>query len=70
MFTGELTIADIRVLAASIYEPEVRLWMAGKWCCPQCQVWNGREERQCSCGISRDGLPEFCERLPAAVTAG
>ncbi|HEX4168497.1 MAG TPA: hypothetical protein VHZ55_23795 [Bryobacteraceae bacterium] len=58
----EFTIADIRVLAATIYEPEVRIWTGGRWCCPQCLALNDRSSGQCACGISRDGLPEFCDR--------
>ncbi len=57
----ELTIADIRALAASIYEPEPRLWIADRWRCPQCLKQNSEALDQCACGISRDGLPEFCE---------
>jgi hypothetical protein len=59
---AELTIADVRALAASIYEPEPRVWDADWWCCPQCLNWNTEDLHQCACGISRDGLPEFCER--------
>ncbi len=62
---GEITIADVRALAASIYEPQVRLWTGGRWRCPQCETLNPRAAKQCACGISRDGLPEFCERLSA-----
>jgi hypothetical protein len=58
----ELTIADIRLLAASIYEPEPRLWIGDSWECPQCLNMNAQAEIQCACGISRDGLPEFCDR--------
>ncbi len=58
----ELTIADIRVLAASIYEPEPRLWSGDHWRCPQCLEMNAGVLVQCACGISRDGLPEFSER--------
>ncbi len=58
----ELTIADIKVLAASIYEPQARLWTNNQWCCPQCQRMNDRATPHCTCGITRDGLPEFCER--------
>ena len=61
-FEADLTDADIRALVASIYEREVRLWSGGEWCCPHCLSWNGGERTQCACGISRDGLPEFCER--------
>ncbi len=61
-FQGELTIADIRALAASIYEPEPRVWIEGRWCCPQCLTLNRKAVRQCACGITRDGLAEFCER--------
>ncbi|HLH01880.1 MAG TPA: hypothetical protein VKX25_03860 [Bryobacteraceae bacterium] len=57
----ELTIADIKALAASIYEPEPRLWVGERWRCPQCLKLNQRIEPACVCGISRDGLPEFCE---------
>lgn len=57
----ELTIADIRALAASIYEPEARLWVGDRWRCPQCLKLNKQRSPQCVCGISRDGLPEFCE---------
>ena len=57
-----LTIVDIKALAASIYEPEPRLWTADRWRCPQCLRRNQEHEAACACGISRDGLPEFCER--------
>ncbi|MDQ2710999.1 MAG: hypothetical protein M3Y24_01985 [Acidobacteriota bacterium] len=57
-----LTVADIRVLAASIYEPKPRLWIGARWRCPQCLKLNNKTAVQCGCGISRDGLPEFCER--------
>jgi hypothetical protein len=59
----ELTVADIKALAASIYEPEPRVWLGDRWRCPQCLKWNRRLEAACACGISRDGLPEFCEVL-------
>jgi len=57
----DLTIAKIRALAASIYEPEARLWVGKRWRCPQCLKLNEEKATQCACGISRDGLPEFCE---------
>ena len=56
----ELTIEDIRALAASIYEPQPRRWIGHSWCCPQCLKLNRKQTSQCACGISRDGLPEFC----------
>ncbi len=62
LFGEQLTQADIRILAASIYEPQPRLWTEDRWCCPQCLKPNPEAAVQCSCGISRDGLPEFCER--------
>jgi hypothetical protein len=58
----KLDIVDIRALAASIYEPEPRRWLDGRWRCPQCLKWNRASETGCVCGISRDGLPEFCEK--------
>jgi len=58
----QLTIADIRALAASIYEPERRIWSGDRWRCPQCMTQNFQRSSQCACGISRDGLPEFCDR--------
>jgi hypothetical protein len=57
-----LTKADIKALAASIYEPMPRLWRDEQWRCPQCRRWNADVRERCYCGISRDGLPEFCER--------
>ena len=67
----ELTIEDIRALAASIYEPLPRRWIGNSWCCPQCLKLNRDVLTQCACGISRDGLPEFCEsgKLAKAATA-
>ena len=62
LFGEQLTQADIRILAASIYEPQARLWTGDRWRCPQCLKRNPASAVQCSCGISRDGLPEFCER--------
>ncbi len=63
----ELTIVEIRALAASIDEPLARLWMNECWECPQCRSSNIRRRRQCDCGISRDGLPEFCERQKVPI---
>ncbi len=55
--------ADVLALAASIYEMRPRMWQrADTWICPQCGLANKRKCIQCRCGISRDGLPEFCER--------
>jgi hypothetical protein len=62
LLQGELTIEDIRALAASIYEPEPRVWIEDRWRCPQCLTLNRKLAAQCACGISRDGLPEFYER--------
>jgi hypothetical protein len=61
LLNEELTIVDIKALAASIYEPEPRLWIDDRWRCPQCLKLNRTHEAACACGISRDGLPEFCE---------
>jgi hypothetical protein len=58
----ELTRADIRAVAARIYEPQARIWTENGWQCPQCRKINIAPVRQCACGITRDGLPEFCER--------
>ncbi len=55
----ELTLADIKLIAASIYEPQPRVWIGSRWQCPQCCKVNEADMRQCSCGITRDGLPEF-----------
>ena len=60
--TDELTIMDIRALAASIYEPLPRVWTRRRWRCPQCLKLNIETAAQCACGITRDGLPEFCDR--------
>ena len=57
----ELTRADIRALAALIYEPMERIWIGPKWRCPQCMLLNGSDRSACECGITRDGLPEMCE---------
>lgn len=62
MVQAELTIEGVRALAASIYEPEPRVWVEDRWRCPQCLAWNQERIIQCVCGISRDGLPEFCDR--------
>jgi hypothetical protein len=58
-----VNIADIRLLVASLYESHPRTWRRNRWECPNCKTENHREEKGCACGISRDGLPEFCERL-------
>src|SRR5690242_18574117 len=58
----ELTRADIRALAARIYEPQPRIWSEMGWQCPQCREGNVANSRQCACGITRDGLPECRER--------
>lgn len=61
--TSELERADVFALAASIYERQPRNWINVKfWACPQCGEANKRTTAQCRCGISRDGLPEFCQR--------
>ena len=65
----ELTRADIRALAARIYERQQRIWSEGGWQCPQCREVNVATSHQCACGITRDGLPEFRERSGEAVTA-
>ena len=57
----ELTLADIRLVAAKIYEPQPRIWTEYGWRCPQCRQVNKKTSRECCCGITRDGLPEFCE---------
>ena len=57
----ELTRADIRAIAARIYEPQPRIWSDGGWQCPQCRKVNIHILRECGCGITRDGLPEYCE---------
>jgi hypothetical protein len=59
---GELTLTEIKALAASIYEPQPRLWFEGRWECPQCHRKNMGAVRHCACGITRDGLAEFCQR--------
>ncbi len=61
LLNDEITLADVKALAASIYEPEPRFWINDRWRCPQCLKLNGKLAVQCVCGISRDGLPEFCE---------
>jgi hypothetical protein len=61
--SGELTLTEIKALAASIYEPQPRLLFEGRWECPQCHQKNMSAVRHCACGITRDGLPEFCQRL-------
>lgn len=58
----DLTRACIRALAASLYEPRPRFWFEGQWQCPQCHRLNRQNIVECACGITRDGLPEFCER--------
>ena len=65
----ELTRADIRALAARIYEPQQRIWSEGGWQCPQCREVNVATSHQCACGITRDGLPEFRERSGEVGTA-
>jgi hypothetical protein len=55
----QVTALEIRAIAASIYEPQARVWVHGGWSCPQCRKVNEKTARQCVCGISRDGLPEF-----------
>jgi len=65
----ELTRADILALAAAIYEPQPRLWTRRGWQCPQCKKVNRKKHKQCACGITRDGLPEFCEREYAVQVA-
>jgi hypothetical protein len=58
----ELTAIDVRAMAAALYEPQPRRWFADLWECPHCLKFNREFAIQCACGISRDGLPEFCER--------
>jgi hypothetical protein len=53
---------ELKALAASIYEHEARMWVEDQWRCPRCFDLNSKHSAQCRCGISRDGLPEFCER--------
>jgi len=57
----EITMADIKFLAASIYEGQPRVWMGSRWRCPQCRKGNEAGVRTCLCGITRDGLPELVE---------
>jgi hypothetical protein len=57
-----VTVAEIRALVASIYEPQPRIWSQNRWECPNCGNQNACSVLECGCGISRDGLPEFCER--------
>ena len=65
-----LTNTDIMGIAAALYEPRARVWLtATSWLCPQCRRANGKHIVQCHCGISRDGLPEFCERARAYRSA-
>lgn len=64
-----VTVAEIRVLVASLYEPHPRIWEHNRWACPNCLTKNASSTKQCSCGISRDGLPEFCERDRKSVLA-
>jgi hypothetical protein len=64
-----VTVAEIRVLVASLYEPHPRIWKHKRWECPNCLTKNASSTKQCSCGISRDGLPEFCERDRKSVLA-
>ena len=54
----QLTAANIKVLAALIYEPVPRVWMNGRWCCPHCLQLNSKKKRECGCGISRDAAPQ------------
>ena len=58
----DLTALDVKALAARIYEPLARHWENGYWECPQCGRLNAQHAPQCACGITRDGLPEFCDR--------
>jgi len=54
----ELTIVDIKALAASIYEPEPRLWVGERWRCPQCLKLNQRRkfpDDQCQSSIGTTG---------------
>lgn len=53
---------QLKALAALIYEPMPRIWVGDKWKCPQCFDFNPGDSLRCWCGISRDSLPEFCER--------
>lgn len=63
----ELSTADIRVLAALIYEPVPRVWVNGRWCCPYCLELNARKQRRCACGITRDAAAEsFSEEVIAS----
>jgi hypothetical protein len=55
----ELTRADVRAIAARIYEPHPRIWSMGGWQCPQCREVNSHALRQCACGITREGYPNF-----------
>ena len=68
--TQDLIRADIRALEARIYEPQPRIWSESGWECPQCKEVNLAKLLQCACGISRDGLSEFCQRSEEAGGAG
>lgn len=59
----ELSRIDICALAATVYEPQPRIWSGGTWLCPQCKKPNGAAVARCECGITRDGLPEFGKPL-------
>ena len=65
----KFTLADIRLVAAKIYEPQPRIWTEYGWRCPQCRQVNRKTSRECRCGITRDGLPEFCEGDKGASTS-
>jgi hypothetical protein len=52
-----------------MYEPMLRVWIGRKWVCPHCRRHSHKTDVQCGCGISRDGLPEFCERLSGLARA-
>lgn len=61
--TEDLTSVEVKAIAASIYEPQPRLWVNSRlWRCPQCCSVNHFSQAECACGITRDGLPEFRER--------
>src|SRR5579875_3094453 len=57
--TADFKRADLIVTAAAIYERKPRIWIGEAWICPQCRKYNDGAITQCSCLISRDGLPEF-----------
>ena len=64
-----VTVAEIRLLVASLYELHPRIWKQKRWVCPNCRAENASSAKECQCGISRDGLPEFCERDQKSVLA-